>query len=108
MPPRFIPTGLAALLALALAAPMAAPAGAQSFSPGREQDEARRAMLDGQVMPLSVIKRRVDRQMGDASFVGVAPSPRDGVYRLQYLRPDGVVIWVDVDGKSGDIIARTR
>lgn len=104
MPSRLLPAGFAALLALGLATP----AGAQAFSVGREQDSARRAMLDGNVMPLSVIKRRVDRQMGDASFLGVAPSPRDGVYRLQYLRPDGVVVWVDVDGKSGDIIARTR
>jgi hypothetical protein len=95
-------------LALLLAVTLAAPAASQSFVAGREQDDARRAMLEGQVMPLSVIKRRVDQQMGDASFVGVAPSPRDGVYRLQYLRPDGVVVWVDVDGKSGDIVARTR
>lgn len=97
--------GLAALTGAAL--PTAAPA--QSFSRGEEQNNARRQMLDGQVMPFSVIKRRVEREMGrEASYVGVAPSPRDGVYRMQFLRNDGVVIWVDVDGKTGNIIARTR
>lgn len=96
------------LTALALLPGMAAPLGAQSFVRNVEQDAARRAMLDGQVMPFSIIKRRVERAMGDATYVGVAPSPRDGVYRMQFLRQDGQVIWVDVDGKTGDIIARTK
>jgi hypothetical protein len=85
------------------------PLGAQSFAPRGEQNEARRQLLDGEVMPFRIIKRRVEQQMGDgATYVGVAPSPREGVYRMQFLRKDGVVIWVDVDGKSGDIIARTK
>ncbi len=84
------------------------PTSAQSFSRGQEQKEARRAMLDGDVMPFSIIKRRVQSEMGDATYVGVAPPPRDGVYRLQFMRKDGMVIWVDVDGKTGNIIARTR
>lgn len=84
------------------------PASAQQFSRDEDQHHARQAMLDGQVMPFSVIKRRVERDMGDATYVGVAPSPREGVYRLQFLRQDGKVVWVDVDGKTGNIIARTR
>jgi len=96
--------GLAALAG----ASMPAVAPAQSFSRD-EQNNARRAMLDGQVMPFSVIKRRIEREMqGEAAYVGVAPSPREGVYRMQFMRNDGVVIWVDVDGKTGNIIARTR
>lgn len=84
------------------------PASAQSFARDEDQRAARQAMLDGQVMPFSVIKRRTEREMGDSTYVGVAPSPRDGVYRLQFLRADGKVVWVDVDGKTGNIIARTR
>ena len=81
---------------------------AQRFSRGEEQKTARRQMLDGNVMPFSIIKRRVESQMGRATYVGVAPSPREGVYRMQFLREDGKVLWVDVDGKTGNIIARTR
>jgi len=81
---------------------------AQRFSPGEEQKAARRQMLDGDVMPFSIIKRRVEAEMGGATYVGVAPSPREGIYRMQFLRKDGKVVWVDVDGKTGNIIARTR
>jgi len=74
-----------------------------------EQDRARRDMLDSKAMPFSIIKRRTESAMAEeGTYLGVAPSPRDGVYRMQFLRKDGRVIWVDVDGKTGDIIARTR
>jgi hypothetical protein len=72
-----------------------------------EQDAARQAMLDGHVMPFSVIRRRMEREMGDATYIGVRP-PDNGVYRMQYLQPNGRVIWVDVDGKTGEIVGRTR
>ncbi len=84
------------------------PVSAQSFSRGDEQKQARRAMLDGDVMPFSIIKRRIEAEMGDATYVGVAPPPKEGIYRMQFLRKDGKVLWVDVDGKTGNIIARTR
>lgn len=86
----------------------ALPAGAQNFSRSEDQAHARRALLDGHVMPFSIIKRKVEREMGDATYVGVAPSPRDGIYRMQFLRQDGKVVWVDVDGKTGDIIGKTK
>lgn len=97
------------LTALALTGAAAIPLAAQGFAQHRDDQNAARAqLLDGQVMPFSIIKRKVEKEMGDSSFVGVAPSPRKGVYRMQFLRRDGVVIWVDVDGKTGDIIARTK
>jgi hypothetical protein len=94
--------------AFALSIGIVSPLVAQSFVRGVEQDAARRRMLDGEVMPFSIIKRRVESAMGGATYVGVAPPPREGVYRMQFLRPDGQVIWVDVDGKTGDIIGRTK
>ena len=96
---------MSGLLALASALQ---PASAQRFSPGEEQKAARQQMLDGNVMPFSIIKRRVESEMNGATYVGVAPPPREGVYRLQFLQKDGKVLWVDVDGKTGNIIARTR
>lgn len=98
----FLAGGLVALCGAALPAP------AQHFSHGEDQKSARQAMLDGQVMPFSIIKRKIEREMSDATYVGVAPSPREGIYRMQFMRRDGKVVWVDVDGKTGNIIARTK
>ena len=99
---------LAVLVALATLWSAAPPLAAQSFA-SREQDEVRENMLDRKVMPFSIIKRRTEQVMAnEGSYVGVAHSPREGVYRMQFMRKDGRVIWVDVDGKTGEIIARTR
>jgi hypothetical protein len=82
---------------------------AQNFQRENEQNRVRENMLDRKVMPFSIIKRRTESAMSDeGSYVGTAPNPREGVYRMQFMRKDGKVIWVDVDGKTGDIIARTR
>lgn len=98
----------AMLTTLALLGGTATELSAQRFARG-EQDTVRENMLDRKVMPFSIIKRRVEQAMADeARYVGVAPGPREGIYRMQFLRKDGRVIWVDVDGKTGDIIARTR
>lgn len=101
-----------ALGALAIAAtgvgPLATdPALAQAFRRD-EQDAARRAMLDGAVMPFSVIKRRVDQQIGDdATYLGSEFIPDRNRYRLKYVR-EGKVVWVDVDGRTGNIIGWAR
>jgi uncharacterized membrane protein YkoI len=82
---------------------------AQGFSHSNDQNAARENMLERKVMPFSIIKRRTESAMeNEATYVGVAPSPRDGIYRMQFLRKDGRVIWVDVDGKTGDIVGRTK
>ncbi|NWK95718.1 hypothetical protein DM806_08525 [Sphingobium lactosutens] len=72
-----------------------------------EQDAARRAMLDGQVMPFSMIKRRVDAAVGGATYVGSEFNPSSNRYRLKYVK-DGKVVWVDADGRTGDIIGMAR
>lgn len=72
-----------------------------------EQDAARRAMLDGQVMPFAMIKRRVDAQMDGANYVGSEFNPSSNRYRLKYVK-DGKVVWVDADGRTGDIIGWAR
>lgn len=73
-----------------------------------EQDAARKAMLDGQVMPFSIIKRRVEREMtDDSTYLGSEFNPRNNRYRLKYVK-DGKVVWVDVDGRTGDITGWAR
>ena len=104
------------LAILALAATLAADgisitasaqAGPAPMPPARfrgDQDAARRAMLDGNVMPFSVLKRRVEAQMGDdADYLGSEFLPERNRYRLKYMR-DRNVVWVDVDGRTRDII----
>jgi len=83
--------------ALGAAAPDASARG-----PKDEQDAARRAMLEGRVMPFSMIKRRIEREMGDATYLGSEFHQRTNRYRLKYVR-DGKVVWVDVDGRTGDV-----
>ena len=90
-----------------MAALFAANPPAQASSQRDEQDAARRAMLDGQVMPFSVIKRRVDAAMGGATYLGSEFNPSTNRYRLKYVK-DGKVVWVDADGRTGDIIGWAR
>lgn len=73
-----------------------------------DQDAARRAMLDGSVMPFSVLKRRVEEQIGDdAQYLGSEFLPDRNRYRLKYMR-DRNVMWVDVDGRTGAITGWAR
>lgn len=98
-----LPAPLAgALLAMLVGSPQADAGGRRD-----EQDAARRAMLDGQVMPFALIKRRVDASMGGATYVGSEFDPGSNRYRLKYVK-DGKVMWVDADGRTGDIIGMTR
>ena len=98
--------GLPAIAAFSLLIPGAYPA-AQAAGQREEQDAARRAMLDGQVMPFSLIKRRVDAAMGGATYLGSEFNPSSNRYRLKYVK-DGKVVWVDADGRTGDIIGWAR
>lgn len=90
----------------AIAAMLVAPAPTYAGQRG-EQDAARRAMLDGQTMPFSLIKRRVDAAMGGATYLGAEFNPASNRYRLKYVK-DGKVVWVDADGRTGDITGWAR
>ena len=94
-------TGLGAIAAMLAVSP------ATHASQRDEQDAARRAMLEGQVMPFSLIKRRVDAAMGGATYLGSEFNPASNRYRLKYVK-DGKVVWVDADGRTGDITGWAR
>jgi hypothetical protein len=93
---------LCLLLAAAGLAASALPADAQRLSPQRgEQDAAYRATQEGQILPLPMIRARIRVQ--GAQFIGAEFDGR--IYRLKYMRgPD--VIWIDVDARTGRIVAR--
>jgi hypothetical protein len=65
--------------------------------------EARR---QGRLLPLPEIQRRVIPTMAGADYLGFDFDRGTSVYTLKFLR-DGSVIWVEVDGRSGQILGRT-
>jgi hypothetical protein len=86
---------------------LAAPAPAAHAPPQRrEQDQAWAARRDGRLLPLKEIERRVVPTMPGAQYIGVDFDAGSAVYTLKFLR-GGAVIWVDVDGRSGQILGRT-
>lgn len=88
------------LLAAAALAPVAP---AQHHSDQREAWEARR---EGRVLPVREIERRVVPSMKGAQYIGFDFDGGTAVYTLKFLR-EGQVIWVDVDGRTGQVLGRT-
>jgi uncharacterized membrane protein YkoI len=90
------------LLALALLAlPAAVPAQRRSA-----QDQAYAARREGRILPLRDIERRVVPTMQGADYMGFDFDGGAGVYTLKFLR-DGAVIWVEVDGRTGQVLGRS-
>jgi len=88
----------AILLASALFAPLPQRHGDQMSA-----FEQRRA---GRILPLPEIERRVVPTMKGAQYIGMEFDGSTLIYTLKFLR-DGKVIWVDVDGRSGQVLGRT-
>lgn len=93
---------LACLLLLGVAAPVVS--SAQQHSDHRRAFEARR---DGRIMSVREIERRVVPTVDGAKYLGFDFDASAAVYTLKFLR-DGRVIWVDVDGRTGQVLGRTR
>ncbi len=72
----------------------------------RDQREAFRARQQGRILPLRDIEGRVLPTMRGSQYLGFDFDTDRGIYTLKFLR-DGTVIWVEVDGSSGQIIGRT-
>lgn len=70
-----------------------------------EQQRVFDAARSGRLLPLPEIERRVLPTMGGAQYIGVELDLNSGIYTLKFLR-NGSVIWVDVDGRTGQILAR--
>ncbi len=85
--------------------PVASPAVAQPEQT-RDNLAAWRALREGRILPIKEIEKRVVPTMKDAQYIGFDFELPSAVYTLKFLR-DGTVIWVDVDGRSGQVIGRT-
>jgi hypothetical protein len=72
-----------------------------------DQDEAYQARRDGALMPLRAIENGIVPRMKarGAEYIGAEFDGSTGRYRLKFMR-GGAVIWVDVDGRSGMVVAR--
>jgi hypothetical protein len=108
-----MPMKMLGLGVLAAAAGTAAALGAGPAQPlpGDAQADgdhraARAARLEGRNLPLREIERRVVPKVSGARYLGFNFDPGTTVYTLKFLR-DGIIIWVTVDGRSGQILDRS-
>jgi len=67
-----------------------------------------RETRDGMIKPLQSIEATVVPQMKrqGASYIGAEYDAQSLQYRLKFMN-DGSVIWVDVDGRNGAVIAQS-
>lgn len=72
-----------------------------------EQIDARAQMMAGKVKSLRSIENRVLPTMSGSQYLGPEFDPVAAVYRLKFIR-DGRVVFVDVDGRTGNILSRKR
>jgi len=71
-----------------------------------EQQRVFDAARAGRLLPLPEIERRVLPTMSGSQYLGVDLDIDSGIYTLKFLR-NGLVIWVQVDGRSGQILGRS-
>lgn len=97
------------LLALAPLASLLSAAGAHAAPPPRPdpQGEARKEMRAGTVYSLREIERRVLPTKPGMQYLGPEYDPTAMAYRLKFIR-DGHVTFVDVDARTGNVIAESR
>jgi|UniRef100_UPI0035CA7BB8 hypothetical protein len=93
-------------LLLGLATVMAPPPQGGVWAQHIDQREAWRARKEGRILPLRDIEGRVLPTMRGSQYLGFDFDGERGIYTLKFLR-DGKVIWVEVDGRSGQILGRT-
>lgn len=87
------------------------PGAGRGVFPAMGQDRARRAVEQGEILPLSSIRRRVHEQFG-GKIVGVdlAPSVEGAgqsapwIYDIRVLSPEGRVLSVQMDASDGHVI----
>ena len=71
-----------------------------------DQDDVYKDRREGALMSLRAIENGIVPRMKarGADYIGAEYDAPTGRYRLKFVR-NGAVIWVDVDGRSGNIVA---
>ena len=95
------------ILATLAAAPVMLPVAAAAAGEQRRGDQmsAFQARKTG-ALSLREIEARVIPTMKGSQYLGSDYDSGSAIYTLKFLR-DGTVIWVDVDGRTGQIVGRT-
>lgn len=90
-----------------IAATPALPAQTDAQSrPRSDQDAALEARMQGRILPVREIERRVLPQMRGSQYLGFDFEAGTRIYTLKFMR-DGNVVWVHVDGASGRVVGRS-
>ncbi|HEY0621508.1 hypothetical protein [Sphingomonas sp.] len=73
-----------------------------------DQEAAREGRAQGRLLPLREIEARVVPAMSrkGAQYLGFDFDSGTMIYTLKFLR-NGSVIWIDVDGRSGQIVGQS-
>jgi|AP12_2_1047962.scaffolds.fasta_scaffold14749_3 uncharacterized membrane protein YkoI len=97
------------LLALTLLVAGVSAASSDDLDDDRDHEEAHRALQHGLALPLAVILKTVEEQVG-GDVVGVELEREDGryVYELKIVAPDGRLREVYVDAMTGAILSGGR
>ena len=96
-----------ALLPLAALCMTALTPAASALDRRSEQNDARAQMMAGKVKSLRSIENRILPKMAGSEYLGPEFDPVAQVYRLKFIK-EGRVVFVDVDGRTGAILRRTR
>jgi hypothetical protein len=48
------------------------------------------------------------RSVGRGEYLGVEPDISSNIYRFKFMRTSGKVVWVDMDGQTGRVVAERR
>src|SRR5438067_13051842 len=91
--------------AVAAGATLVPPAGAHPPRP-RDQDQAFRFREQGRIMPLRDIENRIVPHMRGFDYLGPELQATVGRDPLK-LRRGQQVVWIDVDARTGDVVARS-
>ncbi len=94
---------VASLLAASLLVP-AAPAMAQR----NDQGEVRKEMRAGNVLSLRQIEGQIVPRKKGQQYLGPAYDSTAMAYRLKFIDARGHVTYVDVDARTGRVLAETR
>lgn len=101
----------AALVLLAICGALPAPADAQR-SDARpyarqtmEQDKAHSQRERGEIRSFNELLPQAHRAAGPSDYIGVEPDIGRSVYRFKFMRPDGRMVWVDMDGRTARVLA---
>ena len=69
-----------------------------------DQDHARSRMRSGENRSFEDLLGSA-RRVGRGEFIAVEPDISTNIYRFKFMRPTGNMVWVDVDGRTGRVIA---